>query len=132
VVLDTAHNVASIEALVTTLQDRFPTERRTLIFAASRDKDVTGMLRRLLPAFDEVVFTQFCENPRAATVEALQYTAHELLASQPESRRACITACDNPALAWQYCRQRATDSDVICIAGSFFLAAEIRPLLESK
>ena len=51
VVLDVAHNVASVAALVESLHESFACERRTLVFAASRDKDVPGMLRVLVPHF---------------------------------------------------------------------------------
>src|SRR2546422_820425 len=47
VLLDCAHNVASAQALLDTLQASFPLQssgRRILIFASSRDKDVAGML----------------------------------------------------------------------------------------
>ena len=70
VVLDVAHNVASAEALVDALQTSFDALRRTLIFAASRDKDVAGIVRVLLPHFQEVILTEFQENPRAVPVMA--------------------------------------------------------------
>ena len=54
VVLDAAHNVASIEALVETLRESFSAGRRLLIFATTHDKDIRGMLQVLLDHFDEV------------------------------------------------------------------------------
>src|SRR5690606_33841910 len=59
VVLDVGHNWASVTALLETLNRDFPAGLRILIFAASRDKDVQGMLRQLLPQFDSVILTQF-------------------------------------------------------------------------
>src|SRR5262249_33067718 len=51
VVLDCAHNVASAEALVQTLDRSFPPARRLLVFASSNDKDVAGIFRVLAPHF---------------------------------------------------------------------------------
>ena len=51
VVLDAAHNVASIRALVETLEESFSAARRLLIFATTHDKDVRGMLQCLLRPF---------------------------------------------------------------------------------
>ena len=65
VVLDAAHNVASIEALVETLEESFSAARRLLIFAATHDKDVRGMLQCLLDHFHEVYFTRYSNNSRA-------------------------------------------------------------------
>ena len=45
VILDVAHNVASIGALLAVLRERFAGRRRLLIFASSKDKDTAGMLR---------------------------------------------------------------------------------------
>ena len=49
VVLDCAHNVASAQALVDTLQTSFTPKTRRLVFAASNDKDLPGMLAVLGP-----------------------------------------------------------------------------------
>ena len=57
VVLDAAHNTASIEALIATLGESFRPSRRWLVFATSQDKDSRGMLQLLLPCFDEVFLT---------------------------------------------------------------------------
>ncbi len=45
VVVDAAHNVASIEAFVATLDQSFAARPRVLVFATTCDKDVRGMLR---------------------------------------------------------------------------------------
>ena len=60
--LDAAHNVASIQALVETLEESFSVARRLLIFATTHDKDVRGMLQCLLDHFDEVYFTRYSNN----------------------------------------------------------------------
>src|SRR5204863_5185496 len=62
-VVDGAHNVASAEALAETLRTCFPPTPRTLIFGTTRDKDLRGQLRALLPGTLLVVATRYVENP---------------------------------------------------------------------
>src|SRR5262245_6861354 len=57
IVLDCAHNVASVAALVETLGESFSPSQRVLLFACSSDKDVPGMFRLLGPHFRAAVFT---------------------------------------------------------------------------
>lgn len=124
VLLDCAHNVDSaralVEALQTSVPPRAPGGRRFLLFAGSRDKDLTGMLRILTPQFDHVALTRFTPSPRSVAPEELA----ELL---PSGIPADLfpTAAD----AWTALRQRATHKDLICATGSVFLAGELRPLM---
>ncbi|MFK7779241.1 MAG: folylpolyglutamate synthase/dihydrofolate synthase family protein, partial [Gimesia sp.] len=68
VIIDSAHNGASMNALVNTLEECFTHTDRLLIFAATRDKDVREMLEILLPHFSKVILTQYLSNPRQITV----------------------------------------------------------------
>ena len=69
-VIDGAHNVASAEALAETLADlASPPTPRTLVFGTTRDKDLHGQLRALLPLFDTVIATRYVENPRSVPAE---------------------------------------------------------------
>ncbi len=128
VVLDCAHNLASAQALIDTLRASFPAlarrpaPRRLLLFAGSGDKDLAGMLRLLAPHFDHVYLTRFVTNPRAVPPERLA----EMLRGASE---VPLTVCADPAEAWQRARAEAAADDLICIAGSVFLAGELRPLL---
>lgn len=119
VVLDAAHNVASAMALVATLKENFPARRRILVFGTTRDKDVPGMLAALLPHFDVVVLTRYQNNPRGVPVEALAEHAERLGDKPP---RVCL----NPAEAWEMVHSLAQEDDLVCIAGSFYIAAEMR------
>ena len=84
VVLDAAHNAASIEALVEVLAESFSARRRLLIFATTQEKDLRGMLERLLGRFDHVIFTRYLRKPRGVPPEELQALAAELTTSHPE------------------------------------------------
>ena len=54
IIIDGAHNVDSAEALVQTLNHHLPAGPKTLVFGTTRDKDLAGQLRVLLPHFDPV------------------------------------------------------------------------------
>ena len=122
VVVDAAHNWESARALIATLKEDFTPTRRILIFAATRDKDVAGLLRQLIPAFDTVILTRYLDNPRSVPVEELQSLIRAV------SNRQIHTAA-TPATAWQMARTLAKPTDLIAITGSFFLVAELRELI---
>ncbi|TMQ32319.1 MAG: bifunctional folylpolyglutamate synthase/dihydrofolate synthase, partial [Planctomycetota bacterium] len=122
VVLDCAHNVASAAALVETLRTSFPPRRRLLVFAASNDKDVAGMFRELAPHFSHAFLTRFTSNPRSVPPEQLA----DLL------KRCGVLPCTTHATAreaMQAARAAAGQDSLICIAGSVYLAGELRPML---
>jgi len=122
VVLDAAHNWASCGALLDSLNSLHKTGRRILIFATSADKDAASLLRRLAPEFDTLILTAFQSNPRALPVADLSR-----IAAQITARRFHVAA--DPDSAWKAaCRLSQADS-LICVAGSFFLAAELRSLI---
>ena len=121
-VIDAAHNVASAAALTQTLRSHpAMSGRRVLIFAASKDKDAGGMLRELAPEFEDVVLTRYMSSDRGHSTEQLA-----TLAIAAGARRLHQAA--HPTAAWELAHQLAAPADVICVTGSFFLAAESRAL----
>lgn len=120
VVLDAAHNVASINSLLETLDESFSAAApRILIFGTSQDKQIGAMLELLLPRFDHVLLTRYTSNPRSVPVEELAALASQISPTK-------IEECENPTLAWRRARELASEKYLICVAGSFFLAAEVR------
>jgi dihydrofolate synthase / folylpolyglutamate synthase len=143
VVLDAAHNVASIAALVEVLDESFSAARRLLIFATTQEKDHRGMLQQLLGRFDRVIFTRYSNNPRSVPPEELLAMAKELamggenvsprsLGEGPGVRVANLQTIATPSEAWSAIRNTATSDDLICITGSFFLASEMRALIAAR
>jgi dihydrofolate synthase/folylpolyglutamate synthase len=96
------------------------------VFAVNRDKDVPGILRRLLAAFPHVVLTQFHNNPRVLPVEELAAMARAM--ANPEVSPHIEIARDTAA-ALQAAHAATPADGLICVTGSFFLAAEARRLL---
>jgi dihydrofolate synthase/folylpolyglutamate synthase len=119
VVIDTAHNLASICSLIETLEESFAARRRILLFAATQEKQVRQMLEILLPRFDRVVLTRYWNNPRGLPLEQLAAMARKISSAAQE-------VVPTPSEAWRRVRQITTPEHLICVTGSFFLAAEIR------
>jgi dihydrofolate synthase/folylpolyglutamate synthase len=127
-IVDSAHNPASTRALVDVINEALPGRGGVLVFAANRDKDVPNMLRDLLPTFSKCVLTTIENNPRGMSVERL---AEDVSAIQREigDLNIDVFTAKNAAAAWEKAKQIAGDDDFVCIAGSFFLAAELRALV---
>ena len=123
VILDAAHNVASMESLVATLA---PAARdfqpRVLVFAASADKQIEEMLAAVRGHFEHIIITRYATNPRAATVLQLVEACRHAGLPAPQVASA-------PAEALRLARLLATPRGLVCVAGSFFLAAEIRAVM---
>ncbi|MEE3373017.1 MAG: folylpolyglutamate synthase/dihydrofolate synthase family protein [Planctomycetota bacterium] len=130
VIVDTAHNLASAIALDQTLAEHFPTPASSiLIFSTSQDKDAAGMLQALLPRFDHCIVTRYRNNPRALPAEKLLKTIELLRERAGHGALPEVHMTATPIDAWQTAQDLATRSDLICVTGSFFIAAEIRQLL---
>ena len=121
VVLDCAHNDASMRALVDTLQTTFPPGRKALLLACSRDKDLPAIVSLLTPCFDMAYLTRYTSTQRSAPPE-------ELARLWREHGGECHL-CETPAQAWERARAAMEADDLLCISGSVFLAGELRPLL---
>ncbi|MBI1344980.1 bifunctional folylpolyglutamate synthase/dihydrofolate synthase [bacterium] len=122
VVLDAAHNWASAQALMQTIDHDFPARRRILVFACSKDKDYRGLVRQLGPQFDTLIFTKFVDNPRAVEPEELRRHLSSTL-DRPSH------VAPDPVSAWKLARRFAHASDLVVITGSLFLVSELRELL---
>jgi dihydrofolate synthase/folylpolyglutamate synthase len=127
VLLDCAHNVASAQALADALLTSFPLvqgSRRLLIFAGSSDKDLRGMLEVFAAHFDHVYLTRFA-SPRCVP-------PGELAQMLPPALAGTATLSTSSAQAWQQARRDARPQDLICIAGSVFLAGELRGMARER
>jgi dihydrofolate synthase/folylpolyglutamate synthase len=123
VILDTAHNVPSAEALVETLRTTFSASgHKSVVFAVSADKPYPEMLRILAGYFDSFYFTRY-GNLRAVPPEKLAAVLGDVAPGKT------FTAYAKPAEAWGAARAAAGLNDLVCITGSVFLAGELRPLL---
>jgi dihydrofolate synthase / folylpolyglutamate synthase len=119
--LDAAHNPAGAAALASYLRDWHAGEMKApLVFAAMRDKDVTGMFEALLPTVGSVIVTR-AETPRSAAPDELAAIVRQVA---PETRVVvAATAADALTEAWRVSRR-------IVVAGSIFLLGDVMKLIE--
>lgn len=121
VIVDGAHNEASIVALVDTIDRYLPGRTLRVLFGSSRDKEVAAMLRVLIPKAAQLVFTQCTDTPRAMPASELGSLAQILGA---KAGQVVVEPCAQGA--WRLLRSRASPGDVLCVTGSLFLVGELR------
>lgn len=130
VVLDVAHNVASAQVLAESLQTHFSARRRKLLIAATREKDVVGIVRQLVPHFDHIVVSEYRENPRAVPTAKLASIVHDELKGLGRTTDHCVVEQEpEPLAAWEKLYQSLRPQELACVTGSFFIAAELRRAL---
>ena len=117
IVVDAAHNLASVQALLATLRAEFAFDRALFVVGISADKDVDGILRELVPHASLMVLT--CSgSPRACRPD-------DLLRRARAAGGVEAVACASPAEALALARERARPDDLVCVTGSFYLAGEV-------
>ncbi|SDB95614.1 dihydrofolate synthase / folylpolyglutamate synthase [Pelagirhabdus alkalitolerans] len=70
VILDGAHNAASIQTFIETAKHLYPNATKSVIMAAFSDKPIKKMVQQLDTFADSITFTTF-DHPRAASEEVL-------------------------------------------------------------
>jgi dihydrofolate synthase/folylpolyglutamate synthase len=116
-IIDAAHNRDSAQKLSKVLADYFPGQKVVMVFGASEDKDLTGMLSELMAAVDQVVMTR-STHPRAA---------------DPVDLAAIATGLNIPSVASQSVEEAMAAAEnlaggnrIILVTGSIFVAAAAR------
>jgi dihydrofolate synthase/folylpolyglutamate synthase len=121
VILDVAHTVESIDALLKALETHFPERALHVVFGCSAGKKVRGMLHRLRRRCVSLTLTQ-AQNPRAMAADELERTARAIDLKPPEGLSVIADSRD----ALESALAKAEPADVVCVTGSFFTAGEIR------
>ncbi|HQR08469.1 MAG TPA: folylpolyglutamate synthase/dihydrofolate synthase family protein [Gemmatales bacterium] len=119
-VVDAAHNERSIQVLLESLAT-VPAEKRHVLFAVSKDKQIREMLQQLLHQCDSILFTRYSSSSRGADPNHLLEIWHTLGGHGGK-------VIEPARLAWQALIQQASTNDLICATGSVFLVGEIRQL----
>lgn len=118
VVVDGAHNADSFARMFVALRRHFPFERLLLMLALMADKDLAGITAEVARANVAHVYATAVANPRAASPESI---ATALAEAAPGL--AVTTYADVPA-ALEAARAGAGPRDLLCVAGSLYLAGE--------
>ncbi|MDC3412477.1 bifunctional folylpolyglutamate synthase/dihydrofolate synthase [Terrihalobacillus insolitus] len=77
IILDGAHNVEGIKAFIQTVQQRFPNDKKHVLFAGFQDKPLQKMIVEMEGAFDRFTLTTF-SHERAVSNNKLYQLAHNM------------------------------------------------------
>ena len=122
VMIDGAHNAASIRALIHAIGQNIPYDSMVVIFGCNGDKDVTGMLTELQYGADKVIFTR--SNSNKAVM------AQELADMYTEICGKMYQTASSLGEALQLARCAVGKEDLICITGSFYLIGQAKMRLQ--
>ena len=122
ILLDGAHNAASMTALIRAIGAHIPYDSLVMIFGCAQDKDVMGMLQQVNLGADKIIFTRAKKNPRAVDPKDLH---HEF--SQISDKMAQVA--DNLEDALNLAARAVSREDLICVTGSFYLVGEAKQYL---
>ncbi|HON58750.1 MAG TPA: folylpolyglutamate synthase/dihydrofolate synthase family protein [Smithella sp.] len=117
-ILDGAHNPAGIGALCRSLKKDFSYHRLIFIFGALADKDYRRMLKKIISLSTKIILTPI-QTTRAVPFGELLQTARGMMRDKPICAKDAANAI---ALSMTLAKK----NDLICAAGSFYLAGEIK------
>jgi len=120
--VDGAHNPAGAQSLRVYLEQHAQ-RPLTLVFGAMRDKQLEQMGEILFPVADTLVLTTI-DNPRSASIEVLQTIACRFA-------KGTILVSESSAEALRIALANTPSEGLICVAGSLYLAGEMRPSILS-
>ena len=115
-VVDGAHNPDAARRLRESLEQYFDFDRAILVIGVSEDKDIAGIAAELSSLFDRVIATR-SNHPRAAVPESI--------VAEFRQRGVDTQAVDAVSEALSLARSLAGTKDLICVAGSLFMVAEV-------
>jgi len=124
ILVDSAHNAASVDAFMRAVGQHVPYDSMVLIFGCCSDKDVEGMLGRITGGADKVIFTRV-NSIRSAN-------PHELAARYTEQYGKMAQVADTLEDALLIAYRAVTKEDLICITGSFYLVGEAKVMLANN
>ncbi len=119
VILDGAHNPQAAAALASGIKKFLP-EKRTLLCGMMADKDCAGVMSTLAPLFERVIAVPV-QSPRAIAPKELAALAAPYCKS--------VFAAENAAQALDAALAALNPGEALVVAGSLYLASELRPQL---
>ncbi|HDN04628.1 MAG TPA: bifunctional folylpolyglutamate synthase/dihydrofolate synthase [Chloroflexi bacterium] len=116
-IIDSAHNPASMGKLRDTLDEYFPDLPLILVFGISEDKQLSEMYQEILPRTSHLICTS-ADHPRAMDPEALSKKAESYICSRE--------TVPNVGEALTKALELAGSEKLVVVAGSIFVAASAR------
>ena len=123
VLIDGAHNVASMKRLASNIKAYFPHKGIVLVFGTSCDKDIPGIIGELVGLSPQVIVTK-AYHSRAAPPSTLvaEFTKRGL---EPEIRETVGEAISRALSV-------AGETDIVCVTGSLFVVAQALDYFSGK
>lgn len=125
VMVDGAHNAASVQALMRAIGQNIPYDSMVVIFGCAADKDIAGMMEQIATGADKVIFTKAAHNARAAEPK-------DLAAAYEERSGRVAQVTPTLAEAMQIATSAVSREDLICVTGSFYLVGEAKRMIQKK
>jgi len=119
VLVDGAHNAASMHALMRAIGQHIPYDSMVMVFGCAADKDLDGMIAEIATGADKVIFTEAANNPRAAK-------AKDLADRYEEKTGRVGQVTENLREAIRVAHSAVSREDLICVCGSFCLVGEAK------
>jgi dihydrofolate synthase/folylpolyglutamate synthase len=120
VLLDGAHNASGVKALADTIQ-HYTYEKLFVVLAMMKEKE-SEMIQPLLPLAHHIVTTEVSNQKRSRTAQELM----DIVLTQNPSQS--VEAITSPQEALNSVQVKAGPNDMIVVAGSLYLIAQIRPI----
>jgi len=124
-IVDSAHNEASVDSVLGTTSQQFPDKPLTVILSVSRDKDYLAICNQLR-GIDLIIVTNYLGNKRALPIGELEKAVTDSCKTKTKTK---TKTAPSPAEALKLAREQTDSGGVILATGSLFLAAEIRELV---
>ena len=118
IMIDAAHNAASIRALIYAIGQNIPYDSLVIIFGCNVDKDIDGMLRELQYGADKVIFTR-SNSVKAAWPEDLGERYNDICGKMYQTALSLSEALE-------LAHSAVGKEDLICITGSFYLIGQAK------
>ena len=117
VIIDGAHNAASVKALFRGISQHFAYDSMVVIFGCNCDKDIDGMLEQVSLAADKVIFTRSDNNPKSASPK-------DLSARYVDRFGKMAQAVETFSQAMDIATRAISREDMVIVTGSFYLIGE--------
>jgi dihydrofolate synthase/folylpolyglutamate synthase len=124
IMVDGAHNAASVEALMRAIGQNVSYDSMVVIFGCRSDKDIPGMLDHIQLGADKVIFTT-TGSPRSADPAELSAQYVERSGKMAQVARSLQEALD-------IAERAVTREDLVCITGSFYLVGQAKQVVAER
>jgi len=116
VILDGAHNLQGIQALIITLDKAFPDKKFKFLISILADKDYSGMIELICSRADRIYVAQNKSDRAASAADQLtEVRKHAVLAA----------ACNSVAEAYSLAVSELGPDDVLICGGSLYTVGEV-------